>query len=104
MFRRAVGALDQATLTGPAGHRPGRGTNEQTVESFTIITTAANAAMAPLHDRMQVMIQPSHHRWWLEHKPGSELYLSALHSPLAEPLKIYPVSNLVNQADRRGPL
>jgi len=68
----------------------------QTVESFTIITTQANETIAPLHHRMPVMVQPAHYRWWLENKTGSELFQSALNSPLQEPLKIYPVSNLVN--------
>ena len=73
----------------------------QTIESFTIITTQANAAVAPLHERMPVMVQPAHYRWWLEHKPGSDLFQSALNNPLPAPLKIYPVSSLVNspQAD-----
>jgi putative SOS response-associated peptidase YedK len=75
----------------------------QTVESFTIITTQANAVMAPLHDGMPVMIRPEHYRWWLEHKPGNDLYQSALNSPLEVPLKIYPVSNLVNSVKTDDP-
>ena len=68
----------------------------QTVESFTIITTAANATIAPLHDRMPVIVKPEHYHWWLENKPGQELYLSALNNPFEAALKIYPVSILVN--------
>jgi putative SOS response-associated peptidase YedK len=75
----------------------------QTVESFTIITTQANEAIAPLHHRMPVIVQPAHYRWWLENKPGSELFQSALNSPLQEPLKIYPVSNLVNSPKTDDP-
>ena len=69
----------------------------ETVESFTIITRAANAAIAPLHDRMPVIMAPNHYVWWL--KDGgerSESHKMALGHPLEEPLKIYPVSDLVN--------
>ena len=75
----------------------------QTIESFTIITTQANAAVAPLHDRMPVLVQPAHYRWWLEHKPGRDLFQSALNNPLQAPLKIYPVSNLVNSPQVDNP-
>jgi putative SOS response-associated peptidase YedK len=38
----------------------------ETIESFTIITRAANAAIAPLHDRMPVIMAPNHFGWWLK--------------------------------------
>ena len=68
----------------------------QTVESFTIITTQANKAIAPLHDRMPVIIQPEHYHWWLENKPSNDLYQSALNNPKEAPLKIYPVNPMMN--------
>jgi putative SOS response-associated peptidase YedK len=45
----------------------------------------------------------AHYRWWLENKTGSELFQSALNSPLQEPLKIYPVGNLVNNPKTDDP-
>jgi hypothetical protein len=39
------------------------------------------------------IVEPAHYRWWLENKPGSDLFEAALNSPLQTPLKIYPVSN-----------
>ena len=69
----------------------------ETIESFTIITQPANAAMAPLHERMPVLIAPEHFAWWLnDTNPSSEAHLMALGHPLNEPLKIYPVSDNVN--------
>ena len=69
----------------------------ETIESFTIITRAANAAIAPLHDRMPVIMAPNHYGWWLKDDDGrSESHKMALGHPLEEPLKIYPVSELVN--------
>jgi putative SOS response-associated peptidase YedK len=64
---------------------------------FTIITRAANAAVAPLHDRMPVIMAPNHFGWWLKNDgERSESHKMALGHPLEEPLKIYPVSDLVN--------
>jgi putative SOS response-associated peptidase YedK len=69
----------------------------ETIESFTIITRAANAAVAPLHDRMPVIMAPNHFGWWLkEGDERSESHKMALGHPLEEPMKIYPVSDLVN--------
>ena len=66
-------------------------------ESFTIITRAANEAIAPLHDRMPVIIAPSHFGWWLkDDDPRSESHKMALERAPDDPLKIYPVSDLVN--------
>jgi putative SOS response-associated peptidase YedK len=67
------------------------------IESFTIITRAANAAIAPLHDRMPLMFAPENFRWWLkDDDPRDDRYRLALDRPLDVPLKIYPVSDLVN--------
>ena len=69
----------------------------ETIESFTIITRAANPAIAPLHDRMPVIMAPNHYGWWLKDDDArSESHKMALGHPLEEPLKIYPVSDLVN--------
>jgi putative SOS response-associated peptidase YedK len=42
----------------------------ETIDSFTIITRAANAAIAPLHDRMPVIMAPNHFGWWLKDDDG----------------------------------
>jgi putative SOS response-associated peptidase YedK len=75
----------------------------QIVESFTIITTEAGPTIAPLHNRMPVILQPEHYGWWLENKPGSELFETALNNPSKEALKIYPVSDLVNSVKIEDP-
>jgi putative SOS response-associated peptidase YedK len=73
-------------------------------KSFTIITRAANAAIAPLHDRMPVIIAPSHFVWWLkEDDPRSESHKMALERAPDDPLKIYPVSELVNSPNLDDP-
>jgi putative SOS response-associated peptidase YedK len=75
-----------------------------TVDSFTIITKAANATIAPLHDRMPVIIQDQHYKRWLDDKdPRAEAFTWALEHPSEEPMKIYPVSSLVNSPKNDDP-
>jgi putative SOS response-associated peptidase YedK len=76
----------------------------ETIESFTIITQPANAAIAPLHDRMPVILQSRHYDWWLKtDDPRSEMHKSAMAFPENTPLKIYPVSQLVNSPKTDDP-
>jgi len=59
----------------------------ETIESFTIITRAANAAIAPLHDRMPVIMAPNHFDWWLKDDDArDDGYNLALGHPLVEPM------------------
>jgi putative SOS response-associated peptidase YedK len=48
----------------------------ETIKSFAIITTTANALLAPLHDRMPVVIAPDRWNDWLGENsiPASELH------------------------------
>lgn len=75
----------------------------QVVETFSIITTAANAEITTLHDRMPVIVDPAHYKWWMDHDPQNGLFKSALNVPREESLKIYPVSRSVNSPKNDGP-
>jgi putative SOS response-associated peptidase YedK len=76
----------------------------ETIDSFTIITRAANEAIAPLHDRMPVMFsEASFNRWMNDDDPRSEMHKLVLGRPLDGPLKIYPVSDLVNSPKTDDP-
>ena len=69
----------------------------ETVESFAILTRAANEAVAPLHDRMPVMFSAGQAEWWMrDDDPRSESHRLVLDRPLDGPLKIYPVGTVVN--------
>lgn len=75
----------------------------EVVESCTILTTAANRTLAPIHDRMPVIVEPHDGRLWLN--PG--LYrvedLASLFRPLADDvLELVPVSTFVNKAGHEG--
>ena len=50
------------------------------IESFTIITTAANSLMVPIHHRMPVLLQPDQYGVWLD----QDIAPQAL-EPLLEP-------------------
>jgi putative SOS response-associated peptidase YedK len=65
--------------------------------SCTILTTAPNEMMAPIHNRMPVILPPEAYQTWLatgEQKPTN---LQGLLKPFpSELMSAYPVSTLVN--------
>jgi putative SOS response-associated peptidase YedK len=63
------------------------------IRTFCILTTGANAAIAPLHTRMPVILEPADYERWLSDEPGPRDLLRAYP---AEPLDIWPVSTRVN--------
>lgn len=67
------------------------------IESFTIITTAANDFMRSIHDRMPVILDPTDFARWLDPETmESEKILELLRPCPSEKLQAYPVSTLVN--------
>jgi len=69
----------------------------QPVETCTIITTTANEMMAPLHDRMPVIIPPEQYGLWLDPEAHDVTQLERLLQPfLSDEMMAYPVSTLVN--------
>jgi putative SOS response-associated peptidase YedK len=73
------------------------------VRSCAIVTTSANALMAPIHDRMPVMLSESDWDRWLD--PSTELAeVQGLMVPAPDDwLEAYPVSTLVNKVGHDGP-
>lgn len=74
--------------------------NGETLDTFTVITTEANEAMKPVHERMPVILARENFSAWMA--KDSELgFLQGLLRPCAsELIKMYPVSkgvgNVVN--------
>lgn len=69
---------------------------EGPLESFAIITTDAAALIAPIHDRMPVMLDAADHESWLDPAAPPDR-LSALLQPFpSERLHVYAVSPRVN--------
>ncbi|AGT30438.1 hypothetical protein M493_07695 [Geobacillus genomosp. 3] len=67
------------------------------LETCTIITTRANGIVAPIHDRMPVMLPPERHEDWLDPRLDDSEYLKSLLRPYPEEqMQVYEVSALVN--------
>jgi putative SOS response-associated peptidase YedK len=61
------------------------------INSCTVITTDANELIAPLHDRMPVILAPEDWPVWLGETPATEHELRVLLNPApAEMLKLWP--------------
>lgn len=72
----------------------------ETIESCTILTTNANDLVAPLHDRMPVIVPSEAHRLWLDPAVRRQEDLSKLLGPPpSDELMAVPVSAYVNRTD-----
>ena len=71
--------------------------------TFTIVTTRANAAIAPLHDRMPVALPESAWAAWLDTRSTDLGELHGMLGPTDDELSIYPVVPLVNNVRNNGP-
>ncbi len=73
----------------------------EVLRSFTIATTAANADMAQLHERMPVILEPAAWPLWLGEEAGDH---TALLRPAAVGIvRLWPVSQAVNSVRNNGP-
>jgi len=67
------------------------------LDTFTILTTAANQLVAPLHDRMPVILHPDTFALWLSHNMHDPEQLKPLYQPFPdEQLQTFKVPDLVN--------
>jgi putative SOS response-associated peptidase YedK len=73
------------------------GPDGESLDSCAIVTTAANAAVAAIHDRMPAILAPEHYALWLD--PGvrdPERLLPLLVPAPAESISMHPVDRRVN--------
>ena|SRR6056297_1408107 len=74
------------------------------LHSATVITTAANATMRPIHDRMPAILRPEHWAAWLDPTNDDLDALTAmLDGGPVDLLTIRPVSTDVNYVGNNGP-
>ena len=66
--------------------------SKEPLETFTIITTAANELMRPIHERMPLILSPADFDAWLA--PGEPVELLA--TPETPDFEAMPVSTWVN--------
>lgn len=74
------------------------GPNGEELETAAIVTTVANTTLAPLHDRMPVIVPPEAYDIWLDGAAVDAVTASALIAPAPENLlEAFPVSTDVNR-------
>ena len=74
------------------------------LETCTIITTEPNDLMAPIHNRMPVILSPASYDQWLDPTFQQTESLKALLRPYpSEELTAYPVNTLVNNPRHDAP-
>ncbi len=72
------------------------------VHSFAIITVPANKEAAAIHDRMPLILLPEQRLHWLDDLPLDDV-LGMLHTPPDQLLKVYRVSEAVNNVQNNSP-
>lgn len=93
------------TLFGFAGlYAHWRSHEGEDVQTFTILTTQPNALMAPLHNRMPVILSEEAEAVWLNpDETEPERLLEVLGPYPAEAMACYPVSAAVNNSRNDSP-
>ena len=77
------------------------GADHSALESCTILTTAANDLVRPIHDRMPVIAAREDYEQWLDPAVQTpEPILPLLRPYPSEPMEAYPVSTRVNSPAR----
>ncbi len=80
------------------------GPNGEELETAAIVTTRAHSTLAPIHDRMPVIVPPEAFDRWLDHRAFDAVTASALIAPAADDeLEAYEVSTAVNRVTNDGP-
>ncbi len=76
----------------------------ETIESCTILTTRPNELVAPIHERMPVIVPRDAFRTWLDPTVGDRSALEPILRPYpAEEMEAYPVSRWVNDPSHDDP-
>ena len=87
-----------------AAWRDAKDADGEWLRSCTIVTTGANATVAPLHDRMPVVLEERDWDRWLDPDAGNVDGLARLLQPASDGLLVaYPVGTAVNSAENDGP-
>ena len=79
------------------------GRGGQHLETFTIITTEASAALADIHDRQPAVVDPDDFTDWLDPGTPPETLQEIIGTPHEGPYEIRPVSDRVNRVANDTP-
>ena len=96
----AVARVDGAPLALAGVWESWRDDAGEIMRTFAIITTRANTDMAPLHDRMPVIVEEEDWRTWLGEVPRDPLEL--LRPAEAGTVRFWAVGRAVNSAANNG--
>jgi putative SOS response-associated peptidase YedK len=82
-----------------------RWTDEQNqpLESFTILTTAASEQLRALHDRMPIILQPENFATWLDPAVNEPTAIEPLLADVPQDLVLQPVGTHVNNVGNDDP-
>ena len=69
---------------------------QEPLESFALLTTEANAVLAPIHHRMPVILEATAYALWLDPDLNSGALPELLRPSAPEPLHAYPIGRDVN--------
>lgn len=67
----------------------------QPLETFTVLTIAANQRLAAIHDRMPVIVERENYARWLDTSAGSESSAGLLSAAPPDRIDLWPVSDRV---------
>ena len=93
-------ALSAAVSLAGLWERRDRG--REPLETFTIITTEPNELLAPIHDRMSMILDPADFDAWLEPKE-SPIAQALLRPYPAKQLRAFPISTRVTSPKNDDP-
>jgi putative SOS response-associated peptidase YedK len=77
--------------------------NGQWLQSYTIITTEANELMAPVHDRMPVILHPGDFNRWLDREVTDQPPIDLLRPFPADEMEAFEVSKDVGNVKNNSP-
>ncbi len=80
-----------------------RGNGAEPLVSCAIVTCAANELLAPIHDRMPVIVPPDARAAWLAADTPEPALAEILRPYRADEIEAYPVSRLVNSVRNDTP-
>ena len=97
-------ATDEETVGREAPGPQGDERDDRWLRTCAIVTGEPNELVAPIHDRMPVVLPESAWATWLDPANDDVDELGGLLVPVpSEQLEMWPVSNAVNSADNKGP-
>jgi len=73
------------------------------LRTFTIITGQPNSLVAPVHDRMPMILLPENEKAWLDNEAGPTIWHDILRPYPAELMRAYPVSTRLNVTTNDDP-